>query len=540
MEKVISVPLAALHISSTNPRKHFSESSIAEMAQSLKSVGLIEPLVVRSITGNEFEFQIVCGERRYRAAVLAKLEKLLCVVKELNDDQVFEIQITENLQRENVNPLDECDAYHQLIKKGNTLEDLSTRFGRTTDYIYNRMRLINLNEDARQHLESGVLPITAAIKLSFLTEDQQTNAIKRLIVVNEVNKKKQYFFTGLRELKNFFDNNVLMKLEYADFSKTDKKLYPEAGPCTTCPKRTGQNLFNDIANKGQCLDSACFKMKHILHYTKLRQSLSEEKNTEVIFVARTWNAEKEYKELGSVIPVTGYDNFKKSKESQYAVYVGPETNPFEGEKIIDHGYIKLDEKQLKKQKTKQSKVQDIQALAKQEHKADLKDLSESLLKQNVFDHIAISKFDNDLSLIYACTDYFHAIDIPSEALVNFVRRNKLSIKSHDRVRINGGDWRNHKITLDKNTILGGNGIDIIHEHDFSFYIDDVFKAFKAVPVSKLTAIFNELVIIHSIQFGQFSDHFIKANKINLKYLKSEANLKAKEIMKLREKHGKAS
>lgn len=341
MDETKNLPLVALQISPINPRKHFPQTSINELAQSIKQVGIIEPLVVRPVVDPEVNalgtfFEIVCGERRFRAAIIAEISEVPCQIRTLTDDQVLDIQITENLQREDMSPLDECNIFQSLMDKRHlALQDVAIKFGKSVDYIFGRLRLSNLIEAGRQALENEIIPITAAIKIAHLSEKQQKMAINRTIVQADVDGKMTQFFTGLRDLKMFFDNNVLMSLVQANFDTKSETLFPEAGPCTTCIKKTGNNMFSEMSGTNKCLDNPCYKMKHILHYQALKKQTEEKnKKVEVVFAARTFNMEKEFAKELEVIPINDYTEInpskaKSSKSAVLAVLVGPDRDPEE-------------------------------------------------------------------------------------------------------------------------------------------------------------------------------------------------------------------
>lgn len=168
------LPIDQLHPSPLNPRKSFDVDAIAQLAASIGSVGILEPLVVRPV-GDHYE--IVCGERRYRAALQAALATVPASVRPLTDDQALEIMVIENLQREDVNPLEEGDGFARLLQAGYGLEQLGARIGRSRKYIYDRIKLGALIPEAQALLTDGTITAGHAILLARLRPADQVRAI---------------------------------------------------------------------------------------------------------------------------------------------------------------------------------------------------------------------------------------------------------------------------------------------------------------------------------------------------------------------------
>ena len=135
------------------PRKNFDEEKLSSLAESIKENGIIQPIVV--IKENEF-YKIVAGERRWRAAKLAGIKKVPIIEKNLNDKEIMELSLIENLQREDLNPIEEAEAYKKLMEEFNlTQEAISTKVGKSRPVIANSLRLLNLSEKIKQYLIEG-------------------------------------------------------------------------------------------------------------------------------------------------------------------------------------------------------------------------------------------------------------------------------------------------------------------------------------------------------------------------------------------------
>ncbi|CAM5798082.1 MULTISPECIES: ParB/RepB/Spo0J family partition protein [Brevibacillus] len=154
-EHVLEIPVADIRPNPYQPRKEFESSAIEELAQSIKEHGIIQPLIVRkSIKG----YELVAGERRLRAAKSLGLKKVAAVVKDYSDQQLMEIALIENLQRENLNPLEEAEAYEKLISHHSyTQEQLAKKIGKSRPHVANMLRLLQLPEQIRKMVSASDL-----------------------------------------------------------------------------------------------------------------------------------------------------------------------------------------------------------------------------------------------------------------------------------------------------------------------------------------------------------------------------------------------
>ena len=152
------VPIEAIHPNPDQPRRHFDADDLNDLAGSIRSKGIIQPLVVRAHPVKAGEYQIVAGERRWRASQLAQLHELPIVVREFSDLDVLEIAIIENIQRADLNPIEEAIGYRQLMDKfGHTQEQMAEALGKSRPHIANVLRLLALPEDVQAFVISGSL-----------------------------------------------------------------------------------------------------------------------------------------------------------------------------------------------------------------------------------------------------------------------------------------------------------------------------------------------------------------------------------------------
>jgi ParB family chromosome partitioning protein len=154
-DKVIEIPLHELRPNPYQPRKNFSEESIEELAASIREHGVIQPIIVRKVLKG---YEIIAGERRYRASAAAKLEHIPAVVREFTDQQVMEIALIENIQREDLNAMEVAVAYQALIDRFSlTQEELSAKVGKSRSHIANFLRLLQLPDEIKEYVSRGTL-----------------------------------------------------------------------------------------------------------------------------------------------------------------------------------------------------------------------------------------------------------------------------------------------------------------------------------------------------------------------------------------------
>ena len=160
------------------PRREFSEDSIKELAETLDKDGLLQPIVVRE-DGDQYE--IIAGERRYRAAKSLGWETIPAIVKNMDDDQAASLALIENLQREDLNPIDEAKAYTNLMKLNNlTQTALAKDMGKSQSYVANKLRLLKLGDEAQQALIEGKITARHGRALIGLSEDDQKRVLAEI------------------------------------------------------------------------------------------------------------------------------------------------------------------------------------------------------------------------------------------------------------------------------------------------------------------------------------------------------------------------
>ena len=156
---VARLPIEKIQANKQNPRSIFSEDELVDLANSIREKGIVQPIIVREID-SAGSYEVIAGERRWRAAQIAQLDTIPAIIKTLSDDDALEIAIIENVQRSNLNPVDEAAGYQRLIDIYNyTQEDLAQVIGKSRSYIANILRLNNLPTKVKDYLSEGLLTI---------------------------------------------------------------------------------------------------------------------------------------------------------------------------------------------------------------------------------------------------------------------------------------------------------------------------------------------------------------------------------------------
>ncbi|AXU11107.1 ParB/RepB/Spo0J family partition protein [Parvimonas micra] len=191
-ENLLTVDLDKLKAREDQPRKNFDDDSLEELANSIKADGVIQPIVVRKV-GDKYE--IIAGERRFRASKLVGLEKVPIVVKNVSDRKARELALVENIQREDLNPIEEAISLKTLMEEYKlTQQELSDIVGKSRSYIANNLRLLNLSDYIKEYLIRGELsPSQGRTLLSLETEEERKKYLDKLLVkevnIRDVEKK---------------------------------------------------------------------------------------------------------------------------------------------------------------------------------------------------------------------------------------------------------------------------------------------------------------------------------------------------------------
>ncbi|MFD1913648.1 ParB/RepB/Spo0J family partition protein [Halodurantibacterium flavum] len=176
----LSVPVEKVFPNPDQPRRHFAREALEELAASIREKGIIQPLIVRRREAEPSTYEIVAGERRWRAAQIAQLHEVPVLVRELSDTEVLEVAIIENIQRADLNPVEEAMSYRQLMTRfGHTQEKLAEALSKSRSHIANLMRLLQLPEEVQAYLREGKL--TAGHARALITSENPAELARQVI-----------------------------------------------------------------------------------------------------------------------------------------------------------------------------------------------------------------------------------------------------------------------------------------------------------------------------------------------------------------------
>ncbi|MDT8998373.1 ParB/RepB/Spo0J family partition protein [Paucibacter sp. APW11] len=280
------LPLTLFRRSPTNPRTRFTPAKITELAQSIKKLGgNFTPILARpnpdyTPTNGQPPFEIVAGERRWRASIEAQMPTILALVRNLTDFEALEIQLIENIDREDLHPMEEAHGMQALLRqpKGlqgyTSVDELAARLSRSRRWVYNRLQLLQLCPAAQEAFLDDKLQATVALLIARMpNEAQQTEATERLLA-GWGGEPFSY-----RAASEFLQKEYMLRLDAAPFDV--HAIYPTAGPCGNCAKRSGATpeLFDDVKGGDMCQDSACYHAKEADARDALLQSARDAGHT---------------------------------------------------------------------------------------------------------------------------------------------------------------------------------------------------------------------------------------------------------------------
>ena len=266
-----NLPLSILTESKSNPRRIFEDAALKELADSIRSQGVLSPLLVRPL--NERSFEIVAGARRYRAAQMAESETVPVRIVNLTDAEALEAQLVENLIRSDVHPLEEAQGFRALLNLEEpqySIEQIAAKTGKTPAYCAQRIKLTELAPAVIEAFYKDEIGVGHALLLAKLQPAEQEQALAACFREDwGGGSKGKRILLPVRNLKDWIEHNIMLILNDAPFSKSDATLNSQAGSCDDCPKRTGHNklLFADV-RQDACTDPACYQIKVDAHVAK--------------------------------------------------------------------------------------------------------------------------------------------------------------------------------------------------------------------------------------------------------------------------------
>jgi ParB family transcriptional regulator, chromosome partitioning protein len=263
------LPIGEVNESPLNHRKHFDQQKLAELAQSIQKHGILTPLLGRPLPDGTVE--LAAGHRRFRAAQIAGLDLVPVVVRPMDDVSFLEVLTIENLQREDVHPIEEAEGFQQLLERGGyTFATLADKIGKTEAYVRGRVELLDLVPVVRGSFLENRITIGHARLISRLAPDKQEEALGMCFYQRGWRQDAREELLSVADLKVEIQRKLGAKdLSNAPFALDDGSL-ANAPACTHCPRCTGvqRSLLADDTSEQTCLDPACYSQKLNAHIAR--------------------------------------------------------------------------------------------------------------------------------------------------------------------------------------------------------------------------------------------------------------------------------
>lgn len=280
--QLLAADVELLFPSPTNPRKSFPEAELLELAESIKQLGVMQPILVRPLpaeikarmapAADRAELEIVAGERRWRASRLAGLPDVPILLRHLDDRTVICMQVVENLQREGLNAIDEAEGFGQLQAQGMSTQDIATQVGKSKAYIYAKLKLLDLCEEGRAALREKKITESVALLVSRIpVAGLQRTALAEVTKTDWDGEPMSY-----RAAARYIQRDFTHRLERAPFDIDDEHLHPTSTSCTKCRDRLGNqpDTAPDLADV--CTDNVCYRQKVEAHKVALQARAAAE------------------------------------------------------------------------------------------------------------------------------------------------------------------------------------------------------------------------------------------------------------------------
>ena len=260
--------------SELNYRKRMDKKGLEELTESIRQKGVLQPIIVRPIKGNG-HYEIIAGHRRYQAAMSAGLETIPAIIEEFDDEAALEVAITENSQREDVNPIDEATGFKRMIDTGTEPETIAAKIGRTVGYVLGRVKLLDLCKEAQAAILKGKISLGhAQVLLRLRSKNEQRSLLSAMLDGDGMT---------VSGAKSIIRRHSL-SLNLAPFDTNN---------CLSCQYRSGNQamLFPELKDTDECSDPACYSKKIQAHY----EAQAREKEKQGFRIIRSY---EEIKELG--------------------------------------------------------------------------------------------------------------------------------------------------------------------------------------------------------------------------------------------------
>jgi ParB family chromosome partitioning protein len=344
-EQIFHIPLTDIQLSKTNPRSEIDEQELGELAADIRASRVQEPVLVRPLKGGKAKYELVFGERRFKASVLANKETIPTMVRELTDDEAQDAQITENLQRANLHPLDDAAVFQTLYDKhfketrrhDDAIAQVAARVHKKPDHVARFLKFNDLVAAAKTAFRKNQILLGHAFELSRLREDEQKTAVQWMLgnqkeAKTEKGWAKQHIMPSVQELKLWVREHLFLDLSKAPFDTTDATLNPKMGACANCKFRSGNQpaLFGDVGKGDICTVPSCWDTKRNATITNQATAVAQELGVETVLKVglgyASWNSAKVpvdvYIEYGSDARLVNEGQECKSTKPGLVTWIG--------------------------------------------------------------------------------------------------------------------------------------------------------------------------------------------------------------------------
>lgn len=298
-----NIRLTDIHVSNFNPRKRFPEEEMNELAESIKKNGVLQAILLRpSVEG----YEIVFGERRYKASLLAGEDTIPAIVREMNDKEAYAIALVENVKRQDLTPLEEAEFYQKLILNAQyDIPSLCTQLGKSESYIRTRLKIDSLITEFKELLDNSIIKVSVGFEIAKYSEVQQEEIYNR----HYKNENDFQNWRGLstKETIAKLEKALTCKLESYHFDKTD---------CYSCNcNSNNQSLFPIEGECGNCSNLKCLKLKNT-NFLINRTKQIVDANPQLIISCERYNFDNEAKQQ---LETQGYQLTETGHLPQYPV-----------------------------------------------------------------------------------------------------------------------------------------------------------------------------------------------------------------------------
>lgn len=297
----ISVPIEKISIDPKQPRKTYDENHLRELANSIRMDGILQNLTLREKNGG---YLIICGERRYRAAMMLGLKEVPAKIRDVSDEEALRMQIVENLQREDLHPMQQAEGFKVLIEQENMdVQEVANRVGKTIYFVRQQLKLNDLSPKWKSIFIKNGIALTVALRISTLPVDAQKDMYD-----NHVSKEDEKCSHPHITINSYAFNHYIGDLSTACFDTKDPELDKKMGACISCVFNSAlASLFPEEQKHPRCNNVVCFKKKTTVHLNIELHKAMEDPMVVLVYSGYTIpDIARKLKEEGTEVLKVGY------------------------------------------------------------------------------------------------------------------------------------------------------------------------------------------------------------------------------------------